>query len=380
MDHANWSFPTNIRFGSGRKKEIKSCCDELKICKPLIVTDKNLVNSEMFADFQSAVSNAGLEYNVFSEVDANPNEDNLNNGLKYLRDKNNDGILAIGGGSAIDLAKLMAFMHVQERPVWDFEDREDWWTRASSSKALPVVALPTTAGTGAEVGRASVLTHSASLTKRIIFHPSILPDLVILDPDLTTTMPPEITAGTGMDALAHNLEAYCSERLHPMSQGIALEGIRIVLNNLLLAYSNPSNLEARGSMMISATMGAVAFQKGLGAIHAISHPIGALYGCHHGTTNAILINPVLKLNKPVIERKIEAACRYINFSESFESFCSKIDELNLALNIPKNLKSLGVREQDIESITEKALKDPSSSTNPLVLNKDNLTKVIRLAM
>ena len=376
MAIANWSFPTSIRFGCGRISEIGIVCEELGILKPLIVTDKNLANSQITTDLEVRLSNLGLKINTFSEVDPNPNEKNLETGLNYLNEVKSDGIIAFGGGSAIDLAKLLAFMSAQDRPVWDFEDREDWWKRASDKSTLPVIAIPTTAGTGSEVGRASVLTDKNSLTKKIIFHPKILPNLVILDPELTVSMPQEITAGTGMDALAHNLEAYCSESLHPMAHGISLEGMRIIFNNLENVYKNPKDLNARGQMMISATMGAVAFQKGLGAIHALSHPIGAKYNCHHGTTNALLINSALILNKSIIEKKIKAACRYLNFEENFDSFCGKIDQLNSALNIPINLGAMGIKIDDVQNIVDKALIDPSASTNPVVLNKDNLTETL----
>ncbi len=376
MTVANWSFPTNIRFGYGRISEVRRACEELGILKPLIVTDRNLVKSQITIDLQKNLSNSDLKISIFSEVDPNPSEKNLETGLNYLKEVKSDGILAFGGGSAIDLAKLLAFMCSQDRPVWDFEDREDWWKRASQKSTLPVVAIPTTAGTGSEVGRASVLTDSNSSEKKIIFHPTILPNLVILDPELTVSMPQEITAGTGMDALAHNLEAYCSETLHPMAHGIALEGMRIVFNNLEKVYNSPRDLNARGQMMISATMGAVAFQKGLGAIHALSHPIGAKYNCHHGTTNALLINSTLILNKSIIEKKIRAACRYLNFEETFDSFCGRINKLNSALNIPRNLRALGVKIDDVQNIVDKALIDPSASTNPVILNKDNLAETL----
>jgi len=376
MAIANWSFPTNIKFGCGRISETGVACEELGILRPLIVTDKNLAKSQITINLQDSLSKSGLKVNTFSEVDSNPNEKNLETGLNYLKEVKADGILAFGGGSAIDLAKLLAFMYSQDRPVWDFEDREDWWKRASGKPTLPVIAIPTTAGTGSEVGRASVLTDKNSLTKKIIFHPTILPNLVILDPELTVSMPQEITAGTGMDALAHNLEAYCSESLHPMAHGIALEGMRIVFENLENVYKSPKDLNARGQMMISATMGAVAFQKGLGAVHALSHPIGAKYNCHHGTTNAILINSALILNKPSIEKKIKAACRYLNFEETFDSFCGKIDALNSTLHIPKNLGAMGVKISDVQNIVNKALIDPSTSTNPVILNKDNLAETL----
>ena len=379
MDQANWSFPTDIRFGCGRMLEVKQCCDELNIHKPLIVTDKKLVSTKLFSKFRDNLFGAGINFNIFSNVDANPNERNLIHGLARLKSARSDGIIAFGGGSAIDLGKLLSFMSVQTRPVWDFEDRNDWWKRASKVKTLPVIALPTTAGTGSEVGRASVLTDTKNLTKKIIFHPSILPNIVILDPELTVSMPAKITAGTGMDAFAHNLEAYCSKKLHPMSHGIALEGMKMTMVNLPNCYKCPEDLKSRGQMLICATMGAVAFQKGLGAIHALSHPIGAKYNSHHGTINAILINPVLNLNKSAAEEKILAACRYLNFEASYETFIKKIDELNSLVNIPKSLSSIGFKTEDTEEIIKNALNDPSTQTNPVPLTKNNLERVLREA-
>ena len=380
MDQANWSFPTDIRFGCGRVVEIRRCCDELNIHKPLVVTDKTLVSSRLFSRFMDKLFGAGINFDVFSDVDSNPSENNLIDGLKYLQKVNSDGIIAFGGGSAIDLAKLLSFMIGQNRPVWDFEDREDWWKRASEQNILPVIALPTTAGTGSEVGRASVLTDPKSLTKKIIFHPSILPNIVILDPELTVSMPAEITAGTGMDAFAHNLEAYCSENLHPMSHGIALEGMKMAFMTLPNCYMCPEDLNSRGQMLICATMGAVAFQKGLGAIHALSHPLGAKYNSHHGTTNALLINPVLNLNKSAIEEKILAACRYLKFEASFETFLKKIDELNSLVNIPKSLYSIGFKSDDTEEIIQNALTDPSGQSNPVPLTKNKLIQILNDAV
>ncbi len=380
MNQANWSFPTDIRFGCGRILEVKQCCEELNIHKPLIVTDKTLESTKLFSKFRDKISGIGMTFDVFSDVDTNPSEKNLTDGLAYLKKVNSDGIITFGGGSAIDLGKLMSFMSVQTRPVWDFEDRNDWWKRASELNTLPVIALPTTAGTGSEVGRASVLTDTKNFTKKIIFHPSILPNIVILDPELTVSMPANITAGTGMDAFAHNLEAYCSQALHPMSHGIALEAMKMTFMNLPNCYKYPEDLKSRSQMLICATMGAVAFQKGLGAIHALSHPIGAKYNSHHGTTNAILINPVLYLNKLKVEERILEACRYFNFEASFETFIKKIDELNSLINIPRSLTSVGFQTADTNEIIEKALNDPSGQTNPVPLTEKNLAQVLRDAI
>jgi len=374
---ANWSYPTQIRFGAGRIKEIADACATAGIKRPLLVTDRGLAGLPITAGTLSLLADAGLGHALFSEVDPNPNEGNLDAGVKAFREGGHDGVIAFGGGSGLDLAKMIAFMAGQTRPVWDFEDIGDWWTRADADAIYPNVAVPTTAGTGSEVGRASVLTNSDTHEKKIIFHPKVLPSVVIADPELTVGMPPAITAGTGMDAFAHCLEAYCSPHYHPMSQGIALEGMRLVKENLPRAYAEPTDLEARAHMMSAAMMGATAFQKGLGAIHALSHPIGAMHNTHHGTTNAVVMQAVLQFNRPAIEDRLALAAAYLGIEGGFDGFYAFVGEINATLGIPKDLKALGVFDPDFDALLEGALKDPSCGGNPVEMNAENTGALLR---
>jgi alcohol dehydrogenase class IV len=367
----NWSYPTSIRFGAGRINEIADACKTAGISKPLLVTDCGLANLPITQNALALLDEAGLGRAMFSEVDPNPNEKNLEQGLKAFNDGGHDGVIAFGGGSGLDLGKVIAFMCGQTRPVWDYEDVGDWWTRADADKIVPIIAVPTTAGTGSEVGRAGVLSNSETHEKKIIFHPKILAAVVICDPELTVGMPAVITAGTGMDAFAHCLEAYCSPHYHPMSQGIAVEGMRLVKEYLPRAYADANDIEARAHMMSAAAMGATAFQKGLGAIHALSHPIGAFYNSHHGTTNAVVMAPVLKFNRAAIETRIEALAAYLGITGGFDGFYNYVVELNASLGIPANLTELGVTDPDLDWLVESALKDPSVGGNPVEMNKDN---------
>jgi len=367
----NWSYPTSIRFGAGRINEIADACNAAGMSKPLLVTDRGLANLPITQDTLALLEEAGLGRAMFSEVDPNPNEMNLEQGLKAYNDGGHDGVIAFGGGSGLDLGKVIAFMCGQTRPVWDYEDVDDWWTRADADKIAPIIAVPTTAGTGSEVGRAGVLSNSETHEKKIIFHPKILAAVVICDPELTVGMPAEITAGTGMDAFAHCLEAYCSPHYHPMSQGIAVEGMRLVKEYLPRAYADANDIEARAHMMSAAAMGATAFQKGLGAIHALSHPIGAFYNSHHGTTNAVVMAPVLKFNRAAIETRIEALAAYLGIAGGFDGFYNYVVELNASLGIPANLTELGVTDPDLDWLVESALKDPSVGGNPVEMNEDN---------
>jgi len=368
---ANWSYPTAIRFGAGRIAEIAGACHAAGIARPLLVTDRGLATMEITTRTLALLDAGGLEAALFSGVDPNPNETNVAAGLAAYRAGRHDGVVAFGGGSGLDLGKALAFMAGQTRPLWEFEDIGDWWTRADADAIHPIVAVPTTAGTGSEVGRASVITNSETAEKKIIFHPKILPRVVICDPELTVGMPRAITAGTGMDAFAHCLEAYCSPHYHPMSHGIALEGMRLVAENLRIAYAEPANLTARANMMSAALMGAVAFQKGLGAIHAISHPIGAMYHTHHGTTNAVVMQPVLRFNRPAVEEKLARAAAYLGIAGGFDGFYDWVGALNGDLGIPANLTALGVTNPDMERITASALADPSCGGNPVVMTADN---------
>jgi alcohol dehydrogenase class IV len=322
----------------------------------------------------------GLGRALFADVDPNPNEKNLAAGLAAYKAGGHDGVVAFGGGSGLDLAKMVAFMAGQTRPIWDFEDIGDWWTRADPKGIAPIVAVPTTAGTGSEVGRASVITNSETHVKKIIFHPKVLPTVVIMDPELTVGMPKWITAGTGMDAFAHCLEAYCSPFYHPMSQGIALEGLRLVNEYLPRAYADGTDLEARANMMSAAAMGAVAFQKGLGAIHALSHPVGAVYNTHHGTTNAVVMPAVLRFNRPAVEGRLAAAAAYLGIKGGFDGFAARVDDLNATFAIPKGLGAMGVEEARLDELTAMALEDPSVGGNPVTMTKENTRELFLAAM
>ncbi|MDC1264523.1 iron-containing alcohol dehydrogenase [Amylibacter sp.] len=374
--NANWSYPTAIRFGAGRISEIADACFVAGIKKPLLVTDRGLAGMEITQKTLNLLDDAGLGRAIFADVDPNPNEKNAAAGVAAYKAGNHDGVIAFGGGSGLDLGKVVAFLAGQSRPIWDFEDIDDWWTRANSDVIAPIVAIPTTAGTGSEVGRASVITNSITQQKKIIFHPKFLPTVVICDPELTVGMPKFITAGTGLDAFAHCVEAYCSPHYHPMSQGMALEGMRLVKEYLPRAYSDATDLEARSHMMSAAAMGATAFQKGLGAIHALSHPIGAIYHTHHGTTNAVCMPAVLKFNKPAIKDTLAEAANYLGISGGFDGFCKFVDELNDSLAIPKSLAGLGIENPDIDRIVSGALIDPSTGGNPIKMTEENTRKLI----
>jgi 4-hydroxybutyrate dehydrogenase len=364
---ANWSYPTSIRFGAGRISELPEACAQAGISRPLLVTDRGLADLPITAKALDLLDAAGLGRSVFSEVDPNPNDRNLAAGVAAFRAGDHDGVVAFGGGSGLDLGKMIAFMAGQTRPVWDFEDVGDWWTRADANAIAPSVAVPTTAGTGSEVGRASVITNSETQEKKIIFHPKVLPSVVICDPELTVGLPASVTAGTGLDAFAHCVEAFSSPHYHPMSQGIAVEGMRLVIENLPVAYAEPDNISARAHMMSAALMGATAFQKGLGAIHALSHPIGAMHHTHHGTTNAVCMPAVLQLNAPVIRDRFEDVSGYLGIADGFDGFCAFVNMLNADLGVPKRLSGLGVVDPDLDRLVAQALADPSCRGNPVDL-------------
>lgn len=378
--NANWSYPTSIRFGAGRIAEIAQACHSAGITRPLLVTDRGLAEMEITTRTLDLVEAAGLGRALFSDVDPNPNDKNVAEGLRVYREGGFDGVIAFGGGSGLDLAKTLAFMAGQTRPLWDFEDIGDWWTRADPAGIHPVVAVPTTAGTGSEVGRASVITNSDSHEKKIIFHPKMLPAVVICDPELTVGMPKFITAGTGLDAFAHCVEAYSSPHYHPMSQGIALEGMRLVVDNLPRAYADGSDLEARSNMMSAAAMGATAFQKGLGAIHALSHPIGAHHHTHHGTTNAVFMPTVLRFNADAIRTRFDRAAGYLGIDGGFEGFCAFVDSFNASFAIPKTLSDLGVQNPDLDILVRDALNDPSTGGNPVEMTPTNTRALFESVM
>ena len=375
MENINWNYPTSIWFGLDRIKEIQKACDELKINNPLIVTDPGILKTDIIKKINSSLKN---EANIFSEVQSNPTGANVEEGVKFFNKENHDGVIAVGGGSGMDTGKGIAFMSKQERPLWDFEDIDDWWTRARADVIFPIIAIPTTAGTGSETGRASVFTNELTKEKKIIFHPKMLPSKVILDPYLTVPLPPSLTAFTGMDALAHCLEAYSSEIFHPLSQGIALEGMKIIKDNLVKVFNDGNNIEARANMLVTSCMGSIAFQKGLGAIHSLSHPVGAMYNTHHGLTNAVFMPYVLKRNEKAIKDKITDLSKYLNLpNPSFQSFLDWVIDLRKLLKIPHTLKDLINEDSKLEIMSEMALNDPSTASNPIKLEKNDFLNLYK---
>ncbi len=377
---ANWSYPTTIKFGAGRIAELPAACAQAGITRPLLVTDKGLADLPITARTLDIMAAAGLGRGIFSQVDPNPNEKNLEAGVAAYKAGGHDGVIAFGGGSGLDLGKMVAFMCGQTRPVWDYEDIGDWWTRADADAIAPIVAVPTTAGTGSEVGRASVITNSVTHVKKIIFHPKVLPEVVICDPELTVGMPKFITAGTGLDAFAHCVEAFSSPHYHPMSQGIALEGMRLVKDYLPRAYADGTDIEARAQMMSAAMMGATAFQKGLGAIHAMSHPVGAVFHTHHGTTNAVCMPAVLDLNAPEIADRFRTAAAYLDIEGGFDGFRAFVQGFNDSLGIPRSLKDIGVDPARVDELIPEALKDPSCGGNPVKLTEANLRQLFEASL
>ncbi|MCR4377490.1 MAG: iron-containing alcohol dehydrogenase [Rhodospirillales bacterium] len=367
---ANWSYPTAIRFGAGRIKELAEACQAVGMKRPLLVTDRGLANMAITQAALDHLEKAGLGRGLFADVDPNPSDVNLAKGVEAFKAGGHDGVIAFGGGSGLDLGKLIAFQAHQSRPIWDFEDIGDWWTRADASAIRPVIAVPTTAGTGSEVGRAGVLTNSQSHVKKIIFHPKMMPAIVIADAELTVGMPRVITVGTGMDAFIHCLEAYSSPFYHPLSQGIALEGMRLAKENLRRVADNPNDIEARSHMMSAAAMGAVAFQKGLGAMHALSHPVGATFNTHHGMTNAVVMPAVLRFNRSAIESRIAAAAAYMGLHDGFDGFYDHMMKLRAELGVPDKLSALGVDAGSIDKLAAMAAEDPCAGGNPVPLTLD----------
>ena len=377
INNTNWNYPTPIWFGLNRTAEIKLALKELSISRPLIVTDPQFSKNENFKKMIEHLSKESIQFSIFTDIKGNPTGKNVSDGVLKFNADANDGVIAIGGGSALDAGKAIAFMSKQKENLWFFEDVGDNWTKAIIKDMPKVIAIPTTAGTGSETGRASLIVDEDTYTKKIIFHPSILPDLVILDPELTISLPAHLTAATGMDALAHCLEAYCSEVYHPMAHGIAVEGVRIIKNNLVDAFKDPENLIARSQMLVSSPMGSTAFQKGLGAIHSLSHPINAIHDLHHGLTNAIFMPYVIKFNQSVIEEKMERLSKYIELkNQSFDGFLEWILDLRKQLSIPHTLKELNVKF-DFDKLSKMALVDPSTPTNPIVLSQEDM-KVLYL--
>ena len=371
---SNWNYPTTMWVGENRIKDLGIACKILNINNPLLVTDMGLAKSNIIVDVLKNLKEEGFIVNLYSNVVGNPTGKNVTEGVDCYKKNNCDGVIAFGGGSGLDVGKAVAFMSGQVLPIWDFEDVGNNWTKANSEKIAPIIAVPTTAGTGSETGRASVILNEETGIKNIIFHPKFLPSIVILDPVLTISLPSMITAATGMDALAHNLEAYCAPGYHPMADGIALEGIRLINDWLLEAVNNGSNIEARQNMLTAASMGSTAFQKGLGAIHSLSHPINALNNIHHGLSNAIFMPYVLSFNKDAIEKKIIKICDYLKFKDqSFEGFLNWVLDLRKKLNIPHKLSDvIDEKDFDIDRLSKMALADPSTNGNPKKLTKNDM--------
>ncbi len=375
----NWSYPTSVRMGCGRIAELPDTIRALEIRRPLVVTDPQLAAMPMTERIVSDLRTAGLEVEMFCDVQANPVAANVARGVETLRSGRHDGVVAVGGGSALDAGKVIAFMCGQSRPMWDFEDIGDYWTRADPSGILPIIAVPTTAGTGSEVGRAGVITDEATHTKKVIFHPLMMPRTTICDPELTVGMPSMITAGTGMDALAHCLEAYCGPFYHPMADGIAVEGMRLVREHLPVVCKDPQNLDSRTHMMSAAMMGATAFQKCLGAIHALSHPVGSIHGTHHGLTNAVFMPYVLAFNRPQIEEKIGRLSSYLGLPATFPGFMDWVLELRGALAVPHTLEALIQDDSRFAEMSEMAPRDPTAGGNPIPINSEICMELYRRA-
>ena len=365
IPNRNINYPTAIKYGAGRIKELAEFCKANGIKRPLVVTDKGLAAMPMVAEIMADLKQAGLKAALFADVRPNPVEENVLAGCKVFKDGKHDGVVALGGGSGLDVGKLIALMHSQKISVFELEDIGDWWTKADASLISPIIAVPTTAGTGSEVGRAGVVTHPITHEKKIIFHPQLMPKVALLDPELTVGLPPKLTAATGMDALAHNLEAYCAPFYHPWSAGVALEGMRLVKDNLAKAVKKPKDLDARGNMLVASAMGATAFQRGLGGIHALAHPFGGLYDAHHGLLNGIIMPYVLKANRRKIEKDIERAAAYLGIKGGFNGFLKWILALRKEIGIPHALKDIGIDTKRLNEVAAMAIKDPSAGGNPI---------------
>ena len=374
---SNWNYPTTIWTGQNRVNDLNEACKISNIRNPLFVSDKNLIELPM----TQKILNNFKNLNIFSNFTGNPNRKNIDEGVKVFHNNNCDGVIAFGGGSALDVGKTIAFMSGQSRSLWDFEDIGDYWKRANHNNISTIIAVPTTAGTGSEVGRATVIMNDELGVKKIIFHPQMLPSVVILDPNLTIDLSPRMTAATGMDALAHNLEAFCAPGFHPMADGIAIEGIRLIKKSLSLVVKDGKNLKARLDMLTAATMGSTAFQKGLGAIHSLSHPVNAQLHIHHGLSNAIFMPYVLTYNKKEISEKIITICKYLNLEPNFDSFLNWIIELRKELNIPHKLTDIvDEKKIDLKKLSLMAFEDPSTGGNPKKLTKEDMRTMYEHSM
>lgn len=377
IPNRNFSFPTSIKYGAGRIRELADHCKDNDIKRPLLVTDKGLASMPMVTDILKDLKKAGLKADMFSNVRPNPVEENVLEGCEAFKAGKHDGVIAFGGGSGLDTGKMIALMHSQAISIFELEDIGDWWTRADASRISPIIAVPTTAGTGSEVGRAGVVTHPITHEKKIIFHPAIMPKVSILDPELTVGLPPKLTAATGFDAFAHCLEAYCTPFYHPMAEGIAVEGMRLVKENLARAVRKGKDLDARGNMLVASSMGATAFQKGLGSIHALSHPFGGLYDAHHGLLNGIIMPYVLKANRKKIETKIERVAAYLGIRGGFNGFMKFVLALRKETGIPHALKDIGIDTKRLDDVARMAIKDPTHEANPVAFSEKQYKSLAR---
>ena len=377
MQNMNWNYPTTIWFGENRYKDIQEACNSINIQNPLIVTDPGLLNTDLIEKLNKSLKS---QTKIYSNVQGNPTGSNVTNGVKVLKEGDHDGVIAIGGGSAMDVGKGIAFLAHQTKPLWDFEDIGDLWMEADSKSILPIIALPSTAGTGSEVGRAAVFLNEETKKKKIIFHPKMLPQIAILDPILSLGLPKNVTAGSGMDALAHCIEAFSSPFYHPMAEGTAVEGIRLVKENLLEVYNDGGNVKARANMLVASMMGAAAFQKGLGAIHSVTHPVNSLYNSHHGTTNGTVMPFVLEYNRSAIESKFDRLGRYINISGGLDGIVDWVNNLKKEMNIPHSLQDMGVQLGDEEKLSKLAFEDPSTGGNPLPMTVDKFKELIKICI
>ena len=369
----NWNYPTSMWVGEDRIKDLPEACKNLKILSPLFVTDKDLINLEMIKTIISEIKKKFSNLAIFSNFSGNPIGENVEEGVLEFKKNKCDGVIAFGGGSGLDVGKAIAFMSAQSRPIWDFEDIGDYWKRANEKNIAPIIAVPTTAGTGSETGRASAIINNKTGIKKIIFHPKFLPSVVILDPVLTVDLSPRLTAATGMDALAHNLEAFCAPGFHPMADGIAIEGMKLIKKSLIKAVNDGKDLEARADLLAAASMGSTAFQKGLGAIHSLSHPVNAQFNVHHGLSNAIFMPYVLTFNKALIEDRIISICDYLNLEKNFQSFLNWVLDLRKKLNIPHKLSEvIDVKKINLDKLSKMALEDPSTATNPKKMTIDDM--------
>ena len=376
--NTNWNYPTTMWIGENRIQDLTLACKELNISNPLFVTDKDLINLDFIKNIILRLKKNFGNLSIFSNFTGNPIGQNVEDGVKVYNSFDCDGVIALGGGSGLDVGKAIAFMCNQSRPLWDFEDISDHWKRADSSKISKIIAVPTTAGTGSETGRASLIINEETGTKKIIFHPKMLPSIVILDPILTLDLSPRLTAATGMDALAHNLEAFCAPGYHPMADGMAIEGIKLIKNSLIRAFKNGKDINARMDLLSAASMGSTAFQKGLGAIHSLSHPVNGKFNIHHGLSNAIFMPYVLKFNKSLIENKIISICDYLNLDKNFESFLDWILELRSNLNIPHKLSEvMDCTNIDLDELSLMAFEDPSTGGNPKKISKEDLKEMYK---